>query len=58
MMVPAHAGFGWGRAHVTQGKRCFRKAVVFVFILPDIGSISSLFGIDTYAKYHHIIGIS
>jgi len=55
MMVPAHVGLGWGLAHVTQGNRCFRTAVVLASVIPDIDSISFLFGIDTYIKYHHVL---
>ena len=53
-MVPAHAGLGWGLAYVTQGNRCFRGVVVLASVIPDIDSISSLFGINTYIKYHHV----
>jgi inner membrane protein len=53
MQLFAHAGIGWMLAEAGRGDRQFRQAVFLSALMPDVDSVSILFGLEAYGTYHH-----
>jgi LexA-binding, inner membrane-associated putative hydrolase len=56
MHFEPHATLGWAIGNIGGGDRRLRNYCTLGAILPDIDTISFLFGAEAYGEYHHTFG--